>query len=209
MKTQIIYTLIFLSIFIISCSKNESITEDDNFLQGMQIYKRLSMSSNLEETRLAYSSLSSSERQKMWQAKLTSKLISNSFSAEQKRKILDIKNHLTLDVFNKGDAREIFYTNWFPSWATSATKTFSNIEIYNLIFSINDISPVTNLQESPKGCICALHSTFTCPKWSVTWPLVLNFGTCKLKGTCVAKDSGCGALMDQECDGDFCPDDDV
>lgn len=110
--------------------------ENFTLLEGDKIYRNISAISNIETVRLAYSNLSSIERLSLWEAKFTSILKSNTYSPEQRIKILEIKNYLNLKIFNEGDEREVFYTTWFPEWVTSAGGIFSNTEIYNLVFSL-------------------------------------------------------------------------
>ncbi|WP_379091918.1 bacteriocin fulvocin C-related protein [Pedobacter sp. UC225_65] len=209
--------LLALGLLIMSCSKDKQATHNDVIMSyGKQLLKKITSINDEEAKKLAYSALSNNERYNLWAAKLAIKLLSNDLSSIQKEKLSELKNYLKPEIFQKGDAREIFHAVWFPNWAKNAENIFNPEDIYNLVLSINsdDITfaqtnnnkDVKVLALPPHACICALNSNYTCGYWSISWPPGYIFGTCKksAQGCLTNPETGCGALYDNECDGDKC-----
>ncbi|WP_410220737.1 bacteriocin fulvocin C-related protein [Pedobacter sp.] len=221
MKKYVYYlTIAVLSLLFSACQKNDQISTTDTLANGKQLLSRLTAIQDIQNTRLAYSTLTAQERHDVWIARFDEKIKSGEWSSQQIEKIKEFADHLALNVFVKGDKREIFFTSFFPTWMKSASKVFNDVEIYNLVFALKDIQPTnttsngqeTNLVAPGDGgggsCFCALHSGFTCPHWSLSPYPNLSWGTCLKSGACTQPaGNGCGALLDQECDGNSCPED--
>lgn len=209
MKKVVLFSVLA---FLFSCSKEDNVGPSEPFNNGMLLLAKVVSFEDIETKTLVYNSLTSEEKYSLWTVKLTDRIRSNELSPIQASKLLEIKNYLTPEIFKEGDSREVFYTEWFPKWVTEAEKILSNEEIYFSILSINrDSKPKiesmrqNNLPPQAHACICALNSGFTCPKWSGgIWP-TLNWGKCSvMESGCVETSSNCGALWDNECDGDVC-----
>jgi len=128
--------------------------------------------------------------------------------------------------FNKGeyydvssDARETAITFFARSWLDRAKNSFSNNELYTLVFSLDDIelrlerlshqlhvnsssgefmnqmnpdrSPYNN--ESLANCYCNVGSSFTCPRFSLSY-------SSETKGSVNVGYSACSYLYLQPCD---------
>lgn len=196
--------------FLFSCSNKDAVAPLESVNSGMLLLAKVSGVENTETKYLVYSSLTPDEKYSLWTAKLGDRIRSSELSTIQANKLLEIKNYLSPEIFKEGMKREIFYTHWFPEWVTGAEKVLSREEIYLSIFSINGKSKARGnglqqeLPPSTMACICALNATYTCPKWTLGLEPVLTFGKCFLSAADCVEKSGCGALWDNECDGDIC-----
>jgi len=216
-----IFLIVISTIFGLSCKKlNSEVLSQDLSNDAILLLSNLNKIQKVDEAKLAYSLLSSEQRYAVWALKLANSLDDASYSSAQKTKIKEIKDYITVDVFKEGDMREVFYTHWFPNWVKRSEGILTSFQVENLVFSLRgiDLTSISTLSKSktkksqisdtpsPKGCICALNSNFTCPSYTVSWPPSVSYGKCeKSSGGCVATTTGCGALWDQECDGDTCP----
>lgn len=202
---------------LISCQKETGMLAKDT-TDGQRLLSNLMALKQSEVQKVAYAALSDQERFDLWKAKLDNELTNENYNNKQKAKINELKNHLTVAIFQDGDAREVFHQLWLPEWVKSTKGILDGLQVYNIAFTIEAYIPVETVNnitnkadnltsmgsETVSACICALHSGFTCPMYSSDggWPGV-RWGACKLRGTCV-ESRGCGALWDQECDGNQC-----
>lgn len=222
MKNVNIFFILLSVLFFYSCKKEEEIVDINqqlNLDNGKLLLQGISNLRTTEIKRNAYTTLSGDERLQYWVAKLNNQLEVPSYSTQQKDLLAELKQQLTSEIFKKGDKRVIFFTVWFPNWINRCERHFTDIQIYNIAYSLEELTfkknksgtPVLTLAGGESGgetsCICALHSRFTCPSYTLGWPPSVTWGTCTKVNACVAQTSGCGALTDQDCDGDHCPED--
>jgi len=209
-------TIILLCCFslLLSCSKNNELPSTmEAQKDGNMILSKVLQITDVEDRKLAYSSLSDDERFAMWESKLENLIASKSFSQVQEARVLELKNHLSLEIFHNGDAKQVFKLVWFPKWVTESRKVLSDVEIYNIALSLNDsqtsgLNSFTTSSGSEVACHCAIGSNFTCPDYTITWPPSIGYGSCTKKANTVCTIyRGCGALLDTECDGNHCPKD--
>ena len=214
-------TFFVLSTVLFSCSRDSGLLGTElpiieNGDTGYSILARFDKLNGRENRRLAYTQLSENERFQLWTARLEYAMQNGSYNNAQLVVIKKLKDRLNVNIFKESDEREIFKTIWFPSWIKESSKVLSDYQIYNLAISLdqpilgNNVDAIARtalLSEngSESDCFCALHSRWTCPSFSI--PPSVSFGTCLKVGDCEAKIDGCGALYDDDCDGNSCPQD--
>jgi len=203
----------FFALFLLSCAKEKTavnFSQDQLLLKGNELFSKIEKIEGVENRKLAYSNLSNAERYSVWNGKLEKLLNSNKFTKEQKIRISALKDKLSIGLFNPGDDREVFKSIWLPEWIRNSKPYFNEIQIYNIAFTLDDeIIPSINNELQTSGsesgdnmCFCAVYSNFTCLYSYFGNPA---FGTChKLATSCITKVRGCGALWDDDCDGNFC-----
>lgn len=210
----IVFSIIVVAHVFSSCNKeNTKNTFDLNkTYQTKDLLYKITQFSVIEDKRLIYSLLEDSERYKLWLAYLERESSTTSYTLEQRKAIQQLKNRLTLGIFqNNSDDRTIFQTIWLPEWIKNFSPIFTDYEIYNIAFNLNNSKDKTTTETQKiaveSSCFCALHSRFTCPSFS--FPISISNGTCLLtmENACKETTKGCGALFDQECDGNSCPQD--
>lgn len=206
--------VLFLTIFS-SCSKKDDLTGNkyEIIQKGRMMISLLEPHKDFETRQLSYSLLSPEQRYSLWYAKLSDNAAQNIYTNEQSSKIIELRDYISEQTFTKGDKREIFYSVWFPNFVKQTESIFSSTQFYSLFMTldqnlkIDDSNPTVNVEEPPLVCKCALNSNFTCPSYSFSLPIgvSVSYGKCEKIGACTATSSGCGALWDNECDGDTCP----
>lgn len=207
----ILIPVFLLYAVFIGCSKVETQpaeVKSDNF-RGSQHLSSIKMLAKEEDKKIAYSSLTPEERYALWQAKLEIASNSTTYSSVQVEKILEIKNALHLDYFKSEDKKKIFQLSKLPEWIKSVSGIFSSDQIYNLIFTLNDIDrDSSNRVELVADCKCAVNSSWTCYNLQEgagpSGEPVYKYQDCTKTGKCTELTNGCGAFWDDECDGDTC-----
>ena len=214
MKTYWLFIMAFI-LLVLSCRKNTDIKENVSLTSnGEKLLASINVLAQHEVKKVAYSSLSDKDRFELWQAKLENEASKEIYSSEQKSIISELKNHLTVAIFKNSDEKQVFNLTWLPNWVNRSKRVFNDLQIHNIAFTIGDIeasdintkSLTSSGSEGDSGCICALNSNFTCPSFTIGWPPSATYGPCTLQGSCISS-RGCGALWDQECDGNHCPSD--
>lgn len=227
-KTRNKLILLSLILFIInfSCSKNSNIEPKEHRIKpsalGLKLYSSISTINDIDAKRIAYGSLSNVERFQYWKARLSNLSNSGRFSELQIEKINNFSSALFVEYFENSDKKAIFNTEFIPNWVKTNEKVFTSFEVFDILFSIApeqssaSISQQKTLKKSSSGtnilteetganCICALGSSYTCPLY-IAFPLKITYFECyKGTATCTETVRGCGALMDDACDGNFCP----
>jgi len=121
----------------------------------------------------------------------------------------------------------IYFNNFFRSWINGAQKHFSGIEIYNLAYSLREVSALqdtmglgglglffedgaSKAQQKVRNCgkcCCSTGSAWTCPNFSLSVKDAgVTYGECWGSG-CNSGDAsswGCGGAFMQSCDGGQC-----
>lgn len=212
----LIIPLIISVLMIFSCSKDsssEKISSNASELKNRELFSKITRLANIENKKLAYSELSASERYSVWMSKFNYLLEGNDYTSEQKKCIVILKDKLSVELFHSGDAREIFKSVWLPQWIKNSKVCLTDIQIYNIAFTLD--TP-TNPNESVNSrittslqsfgsegefCHCAVNSNYTCLYSYLGQP---RFGRCSLSGSCITAVRGCGALWDDDCDGNLC-----
>lgn len=179
-------------------------------------FERLSNLRTRELRNQAYSTFSDKERLNLWHTKLSYEMNSGGHSKEKVQKIQELKDYLNLKIFQKSDEREIFSRVWLPNWIKNSSAIFTDEEIGVLVFSFEKLSSPRSTKkanqsltsfggESEGSCKCAVGSNFTCPTYYfVGTQMVVRWGDCTKSGTCISSVRGCGALVDDACDGNVC-----
>lgn len=217
-RPYLLLTSVCLIGFITSCNKINIKPDLPNEPTALQLktYKNLTSIRAVEDRKLAYGALNSEERYAFWSHKLNLASESDQFTGLQKSKIKEIISALSVDFFNGGDAKEIFKNYFLKNWIASASNLFKEQQIFELLFTINPVGSVFSKNklsgsisintEAPKDCHCAVGAFWTCfsghelpdGEW------VPTHGECTKSGACVTDTSGCGALYDDDCDGNKC-----
>lgn len=198
---KFLYLIVLLGL-IISCKKQEVPTDES----GVALLKAVTSLNTAESQKIAYSTLQDQERLSLWTEKLNSDIKSGNFSEKQIECILELQSLLTIDVFKKGKAKDIFNLITFPNWIKKNENVLTDAELYKIAFSF-DLSPVqkktlgSTVSNVMSDCVCAVGSQFTCYR---VQPDGGNWGDCTLVGECAKSSHGCGALWDNECDGSRC-----
>ncbi|WP_285008994.1 bacteriocin fulvocin C-related protein [Pedobacter faecalis] len=191
---------------LLGCAKDESnLSGFEPTKQSVATLQKIQRLQGFEEARIAYASLSQNERHSLWMTKLQLAIESNKYNSNQVKLIKDIMKSLKIDFFRKGEYKEVFKTAILPDWIERSKSIFTKDEIYNLLFTLEN-SNGANFSISSSGdeqlpaCHCARGSNWTCylggGNFANCWVLVAY--------DCVTQSTGCGAFMDDECDGNFC-----
>lgn len=194
-----------LLIGLIAACNKESSDEINITDPGLKLYKSFLAIDDMETRQAAYGTLSSQEKFEFWQAKFSKDISSGQFSDEQINRIKDFAHSVKPEFFTKGDKKEIFKSITLPNWIKDNATIFTADEVFDLFFNIN-INTAGNFSKkaisrnsvAAKDCHCAVGSRYTCYIGGG------QFGTCTRVLGCTKLSTGCGALWDDECDGDFC-----
>jgi hypothetical protein len=225
-KLIVLFALPFI-IFSLSCSMGSNVESIKPSTFGARIYSSLSAISDLNARRQAYSNLQALERYEYWKIRFSTFITRSHLSSKQVDQVNELASVITLDYFENADIKSVFNTVIIPKWIKKNEKLFSSYETFDLLFSVNperSSAAIMNIKNNSKNasyntllveqelggggisCICALGSSYTCPFWTF-FPITVHYYTCEKIGTasCTESVRGCGALMDDACDGNFCP----
>ncbi len=201
-----LYFIFVLSCIFVSCKENEIYDPELNkpFLTGKAITNKLNTITLSVERNLIFATLSPEEKLNFWLTKFK-KMQSSALNTAQKRAIGELIDMLSIQVFTPGDVKEVFQQVKIPNWIERQKSVFTDIQIHTLLFTYDDAVKESNLNSSGseqyEDCHCAVGARYTCVRY--TFPGV-QYGDCQKQGECLRAPNGCGALMDNECDGNKC-----
>ncbi len=209
---------------LLSCTKEKVSTEPIQ-RPSLKTFTSVTNVSNLEARKVAYSSLNGNERFQFWQGRFEVAISSGEYNEIQISKIRELANALSPEYFTNSDKKEIFKAVQLPKWIESCKNILSDYQIFDLIFSIkyeassllvmkaNQTASGTTNQvnlvapgDGGGNCTCALGSSYTCPYYSSIPPFI-SYHPCSKASSVACSESvrGCGALLDDACDGNVCP----
>src|SRR6478735_861637 len=217
MKINLIRYTVALSLFcmLFGCKKNESLIRQAPLGKMEAI---LAMTGDDQLT--SFNMLSGEEKSAIHALHINKYAARKSFNPSQKaliREFLQFNKGEYYDI--RSDASETAITFFASSWLDRAKNSFSNNEIYTIAFSLDDIelrldhlehqSQVNSLNEesmnqmnpdrspynneSLANCYCNVGSSFTCPRFSLSY-------SAENKGSVNVGYSPCSYLYTQPCD---------
>jgi len=205
---------LLIGIFLFSsCSKNQTFDKEFQPDGGKELLSKISAFQAAEDVRISFSTLNPSEKSDFWLEKLKSDKEHGGYTLEQIAIIDKLISYIEPAIFDReSDKRAIFKVSWFPQWINESKKELTEVQIYNIAFSIgNNQGTNTSMLETssagseapPPLCICAVGSHYTCYYGTISG--AIGFAPCKkTSANCITKVTGCGALFDDDCDGNYC-----
>ncbi len=188
-----------LALTFSSCQKE---TPESN--QQNELNTSLAAMQNTETQRVAYETMSASERLSLWQNHLAWAKSNLTLTTAQLEKIIELDAMLNTEFFsstNSSDAFEI--------WKATASEVFSPRQLYLLFhqpFSFrtdlfNNSEPLSGNLTAPRptGCNCSIGSGSTTCKFMVY--SYRDKPTCNASKSCIFRSSGCGFLGNSPCNG--------
>jgi len=207
-----LFYLFFVLLFV-SCSQESGREETAaNSKSAIKIQQVLD-ENDLDTQKIKYNLLSGEEKYSLWNNKYES-LINGTYKAqatgfflneEQKELIQELKNKITVNVYNTEDSDEKAYFKniYTPSFLKKAEKIFTYEQIGNIFYKVSETASISAAQHSSaktasvadaeKPCVCNVGAIFTC-QWGGE--------RCEAQ-KCVGngRPDGCGFNWDYPCDG--------
>jgi hypothetical protein len=146
---------------------------------------------SMDEQKLAYRSLNTSEKTEAWKYHLNQISKSGFFSKEQNDLLIELQNYVTSDFFGKTETQHAA-SDYEQNFINRAQKLFSPNEFKKVFASLSTplmSSVIPYLQQPPSNCECSQTSDY-CATGTKCFAYQCKAGT------------GCGFLWNYTCNGD-------